>query len=67
LRHTSYATAARPTGGRGLAHRTALADGLFQLAMENIYLQLTEQNYTPQWLRDYFVQLRNLVSGLKTT
>ncbi|MBT9394895.1 TetR/AcrR family transcriptional regulator [Hymenobacter sp. NST-14] len=41
-----------------------LLGGVFQLALENFYLQLTEATLTREWLSAYFGQLTQLVRAL---
>jgi AcrR family transcriptional regulator len=41
-----------------------LLNGVFQLALDNFYLQLTEATLNREWLTDYFDQLTRLVKTL---
>ena len=36
-------------------------ESLFELALENFYLQVTPENLTVQWLTDYFAYLKKIV------
>jgi AcrR family transcriptional regulator len=35
-------------------------EGMFQLAIQHFYLQLTPENLNESWLREYFIQLRKI-------
>jgi AcrR family transcriptional regulator len=35
--------------------------GIFELGLENFYLQINAQNLNPQWLHEYFVNLKRIV------
>lgn len=43
-----------------------LLRGIFQLALENFYLQLTEATLTREWLTAYFTRLTGLIQALGT-
>lgn len=49
----------------GLSEKPALAKNIFELALENFYLQLTEQNLNYDWLAQYFKELRTMVKQFK--
>ncbi|MBX2870786.1 MAG: TetR/AcrR family transcriptional regulator [Saprospiraceae bacterium] len=49
----------------GLEEKPQLARDVFALALENFYLQLTEQNLNYAWLTQYFQELRTLVKQFK--
>ena len=49
----------------GLAEKPHLAKDVFALALENFYLQLTEQHLNYEWLAQYFQNLRGLVQQFK--
>lgn len=51
----------------GLTDKTHLARPLFSLALENFYLQLTEDVLTYDWLQRYFSGLRSLVTQFKSS
>jgi hypothetical protein len=38
-------------------------EGLFELALENFYLQITNQNLNYQWLSAYFNNLKIIVKN----
>ena len=37
-------------------------EGIFELALENFYLQINPQNINHPWLSDYFAQLKRIVA-----
>ena len=37
--------------------------GIFELALENFYLQITAENINPEWLSNYFANLRKIISN----
>ncbi len=49
----------------GLSEKPDLAKNVFVLALENFYLQLTDQNLNYDWLAQYFKQLRVVVKQFK--
>lgn len=40
-------------------------EGIFELALENFYLQINAQNLNHQWLSNYFDYLKNIVLNFK--
>lgn len=48
-----------------LKDRTLIATNLYEFALENFYLQITEENLTYEWLSQYFRQLHAMVASLK--
>lgn len=49
----------------GLEEKPHLAKDVFALALENFYLQLTDQRLNYEWLAQYFQELRLLVKQFK--
>ncbi len=49
----------------GLEAKPQLAKDVFALALENFYLQLTDQRLNYEWLSEYFQELRMLVKQFK--
>lgn len=49
----------------GLVENMSLAKVLLGLALENFYLQLTEETLNYDWLSAYFGDIKRLVSGIK--
>ena len=49
----------------GLKDHTIIAKSVYDFALDNFYLQVTEETLTHKWLLDYFLQLRSMVSTLK--
>lgn len=43
-----------------------VAAGLFDLAVENFYLQITPENFTLQWFEKFIKEIAALVQGLQT-
>jgi AcrR family transcriptional regulator len=39
-------------------------EAVFQLALENFYLQINSDNLTHQWLTEYFLNLKSIVTNL---
>jgi len=39
------------------------ASGLLSLALENFYLRINEQNFTKEWLTDYFSELKKIAQN----
>lgn len=50
-----------------LKDRTIIATNLYEFALENFYLQITEENLNYDWLSQYFRQLHAMVSSLKNS
>ena len=48
-----------------LKDRTLIATNLYEFALENFYLQVTEENLNYEWLSNYFKDLRSMVTSLK--
>ncbi|MGB0522968.1 MAG: TetR/AcrR family transcriptional regulator [Flammeovirgaceae bacterium] len=48
-----------------LENKMTLANDLFKYAIENFYLQLTEENLTYEWLENYFLDMKAMVKALK--
>jgi AcrR family transcriptional regulator len=38
-------------------------EGIFELALENFYLQINNTNLTHQWLTEYFINLKRIASN----
>jgi AcrR family transcriptional regulator len=49
----------------GLQEKEDLAKIVLNLAVENFYLQITEETLTYEWLLDYFNEIRKMVIGFK--
>ncbi len=49
----------------GLTNDKGLAKLVFGLALENFYLQITEETLNYEWLSEYFNNIRKMVEGLK--
>jgi AcrR family transcriptional regulator len=49
----------------GLAMTQNQLEGIFTLAIDNFYLQITNENMRPDWLRAYFNKLKKTISGFK--
>lgn len=49
----------------GLSDQSHLAGLVFQLSLENFFLQITDETLNPIWLRDYFTNIKNLVGQFK--
>ena len=49
----------------GLEEKPHLAKDIFALALENFYLQLTDQRLNYEWLAQYFQELRLMVKQFK--
>ncbi|MDN4166701.1 TetR/AcrR family transcriptional regulator [Cytophagales bacterium LB-30] len=39
-------------------------EGIFSIALDNFFLQITEKNYTHKWLTDYFETLKTSIQKL---
>jgi hypothetical protein len=50
-----------------LTQQPQIAEALFELALENFYLQITEATLNKAWLTAYFAKLKQLVHVLKST
>ena len=50
-----------------LEDKPKLVASLFELALENFYLQITEETLNKEWLSDYFNNLRKTVSNFSTS
>lgn len=48
-----------------LNNNIGLAKIVFDLVLENFYLQLTEENLTYTWLSNYFKEIKLMVAGIK--
>ena len=49
----------------GLEGHPLLASDYFKLALENFYLQITEETLNHEWLRGYFQELRQMAGRFK--
>lgn len=38
-------------------------EGIFELALDNFYLQITPENFNSKWLEDYFDNLERIISN----
>jgi AcrR family transcriptional regulator len=51
----------------GLSDKTYLSRIIFNLTIENFYLQITEETFTYDWLLDYFNNIRLMVTAMKNS
>lgn len=49
----------------GLEGNLHLAKNMFELALENFYLQINEETLNKSWLSQYFQQIKSTISGIK--
>lgn len=49
----------------GLADKMKLSQVVLGLALENFYLQITEDTLKYDWLSNYFKEIKFMVSGIK--
>ncbi len=50
----------------GLQQQIYLAELVFQLTLENFYLQITDETLNEIWLNNYITQLRTLIKAFQT-